>query len=130
MSIAVLGGKLYINHLKSMNSVNKDIKDLVSVIIALVTNISRRGHSFYDGVIHTGVGKIDHFLKHLHGRIIMGTFEIFLHEGYLWRGHKEVIYFIPTKTYVVNFILHGDQFYNQYIKSKIGTRYIDGDVRV
>ena len=38
--IAVIGVKIYSNHPKNMNHVNKETKDLVSIIITLGTNIS------------------------------------------------------------------------------------------
>ena len=40
MSIALIGGKLYSNHPKKLNSVHKDSKDLVSVITTLGDNIT------------------------------------------------------------------------------------------
>ena len=39
-SMAVIGGKLYRNHPKNRNHMHKDVKDLVSVIITLVKDIS------------------------------------------------------------------------------------------
>ena len=49
-SMAVIGGKLYRNHPKNLNHVNKDIKYLVSVIITLGKYISGGETVFYDGV--------------------------------------------------------------------------------
>ena len=98
-----------------MNHVNKDGNDLVYVIITLITSIIGGYKVFYDGVKQTDLGKRAHVLKYLHDRIIMGTFEIFFHEGSLWRGHISVISFIISKQIFVNLIRHGDQFHNQYL---------------
>ena len=77
-----------------MNHVHKGGKDLVSVIITMGTNISIGDTVFNDGLRHTYLRKQYQFLKCLHGRVIMGAFEICFHEGSLWRGHREVISFI------------------------------------
>ena len=74
-----------------MNNVHEDIKDLVSVIITLGANLIRGGTVFSDGVIYNELGKIPHVLKHLIGRCVVGTFERYLYEGYIWRGHIVVI---------------------------------------
>ena len=52
----------------------------------------------------------------------MGLFERCFHEGSICRGHRSVIYFILTIIFV-NFIVHGDWFYNQGMNSKIRTKY-------
>ena len=83
MSIAVIGGKLYINHLKNTNHVHKDSNKYMSFLITLGTNISGLDTVFYDGVIQTGLEKIFHTLKHLYDRIIINPFEICFHEGSL-----------------------------------------------
>ena len=49
-SMAVIGGKIYSNHPKTMNRVHKDIKYLISIIIILGENISGGKTVFYDGV--------------------------------------------------------------------------------
>ena len=54
----------------------------------------------------------------------MVPIEIFFHEGSIWRLHRAVISTISTK-YIFHFICHRDKFYNQNIKSKISTEYID-----
>ena len=52
---------------------------------------------FYDGVRYNDLVKRDHLLNNLYGRCDVGSFEICFHEGYLWRGHKAVISFIPHR---------------------------------
>ena len=93
-SIAVIGGKIKINHPKNMNHVHRDSKELVSVIITPEKNISGGYTVFYDVLKQTDLGKRAHVLKRLHVRMILGSFEIILHKGYLWRGNRAVIYFI------------------------------------
>ena len=110
-----------------MNDVHKYSKDWVSVMITLGTYVIRGDTVFYDGIIRTYLVKRDHILKHLHGRIIMGPYERIFREGCICRGHKSVIYFILRKHFFVHFICRGDWFYNQYIKSKIRTKYLDHD---
>ena len=48
--IAVIGGKLFINHTKNMNRVHKYTKVFSSVIISLVNNITGGVTVFYNGV--------------------------------------------------------------------------------
>ena len=76
-SIYVIEGKLYINHPENMNHVREDNKYLVSVINYSGEIYKWRGHSFNDGLNQTDLGKRAHVLKHLHGRNILGPFEIF-----------------------------------------------------
>ena len=85
-SMAVIGGKLYRNHPKNLNHVNKETKDLVPVIIILGKYISGGDTVFYDGVKTSDLGSRAHILKHLHGRMIFGPFAFFPHEGTLWSG--------------------------------------------
>ena len=72
-----------------MNHVHKESKDLVSVIITMGTDISGEDTVFYIGIRDTDLGKISHVLKHVHGKIIIGPFERFFHEGYLWRRKNQ-----------------------------------------
>ena len=109
-----------------MNNVHKDTKDLVSVIIKMVTNISEGETVFYYGVKTTYLGNRSHALKHLHVRTICGPFERCFHERYLWRVHRSVIYFI-LKQEIVHFFCHGDQSHYQYINSTTRTKYIHDD---
>ena len=125
MSISNIGGKIYSNNPKNMNNVDKCIKEYVSVIITMETNKSVGDMMFYDGVKHAALVKRAHVLKHLHGRIIMGPFEICFHEGYLCRVHRAVIPFILATQFFVHLIFHGYQVYNQYIYSTFRTKYID-----
>ena len=115
-SIAVIGGKIFSNHPKNMNHFYKDTKDLVSVIITLVTNISGGDTVFYDEVKIYELGNISHVLKYLHGRIIFAPFEIVFHEGSIWRGHIAVIFFILTRQIFLQLYRHRDWFFNQRIK--------------
>ena len=115
-SMAIIGGKLYHNHPKNLNHVHKDTKDLVSVIITLCKDISGGDIVFYDGVKSSDFGSRSHILKHLHGRMVFGPFEIFFHEGTLWSRYRAVIYFILTKIFL-HFFRHGNRFYNRYLNS-------------
>ena len=49
-SMAVIGGRLYCNHLKNLNNMHKDVRDLISVIITLGKDIIGGDTVFYDGV--------------------------------------------------------------------------------
>ena len=73
--MAVLGGKLYSNHPKNLNHVHKDTKDLVSVIITMVKDISAGETMIYYGVKTSDLGSRAHISKILHGRMIFGPFE-------------------------------------------------------
>ena len=111
-STAFIGGKLYSNQPKNLNHVHNDSKDMVSIIIAVVKNISRGDTMFYDGVKTSDLGSRAHILKHLHGRMIFGPFGKIFHEGTLWSGYRFVIYFILTKQIFLHLFRHGDRFYN------------------
>ena len=82
----------------------------MSVIIIMVINISGEDIVFYEIVKHIDFWKIAHVLKHLHGRIILGPFEIFFHEGSLWRGHISIISFIITKHILCIYFVMGIGF--------------------
>ena len=76
----------------------------MSIIITPVTNISR-GDTVFDHILNkTNLGKRAHVLRHLNGRMILGSFERFFYEGYLWRGHRAIISFI-TKTLFCEYLL-------------------------
>ena len=81
--MAVIGGRLCSNRHKNLNHVNKDSKDLVSVVITLGKNISGGDTVFYDKVKTSDLGSRAHVLKYLHGRMIFGQFEEKNHEGTL-----------------------------------------------
>ena len=73
--MAVIGGRIFINHPKNLNHVHKDGKDLVSVLITLGVNISGGGAVFYDGVKTSDLRSRYHVKKHLYRRMIFGPFE-------------------------------------------------------
>ena len=74
-SMAVIGGRLFINRHKNLNHVHKDSKDLVYVIITLGWNIIEGGTVFNDGVKIYDLGIRSHVLKRLYGRRIFDPFE-------------------------------------------------------
>ena len=75
--MAVIGGKLFSNHPKNLNHVHKESKYLLSVIITLGKYIRGGNTVFYDEMKTYEWGSRDHVLKHLHGIMIFGPFEIF-----------------------------------------------------
>ena len=118
-SVAVIGGRLFSNHPKNLNHVNNNSKYLVSVIITLGTDISVGDTFFNDGMKTSDLGSRAHILKHLHGRMIFGPFEIFFLEGTIWRGYRALISFILTKQIFLHFYRHGDRFYDRYIEETV-----------
>ena len=96
---------------------HKDVKDLVSVIITLVKYISGGDTVFYDGVKSSDFGSRYHILKHLHGGMVFGPFEIVFYEGTRWTDFRAVISFILTKQIFLHFFRHGNQFYDRYLNS-------------
>ena len=84
-----------------MNHMDKDVKDLVSVIITLGKDIRGGDTVFYDGMKSSDFGSRAHILKHLHVIMAFGPFEKVFHEGTLWSGYRAVIFFIlKKKTYI------------------------------
>ena len=114
-SMDVIGGKIFSNHSKNLNHVHKDSKDLLSDIITLGGGIRVGDTMFFYGVKTSDSGSRAHILKHLHGRMVFGTFEKCFHEFTLWRGHRALISSIFTKQIFLHFYRHGYWFYNQYI---------------
>ena len=76
-SISLIGGRLFSNHPKHLNHVNKDSKYLVSVIINMGGNIREGGNVLYDRVTTSDLGSRSHVLNNLHGRMIFGPFDFF-----------------------------------------------------
>ena len=66
----------------------------MSVIIVLGKNIYGGETFVYDGVNMNDIGKRAHVLKHSHGRCVVGALDKNVHEGYIWTGHRSVLYFI------------------------------------
>ena len=73
---------LYTIHPKKLNHEHKDIKDLLSVIIILGTDVHGGETVFYDGKNMNEIRKIAHVLNHSHGRCVIGSFDKSLHEGH------------------------------------------------
>ena len=90
-SLATIGGNLYKRHVKNLNHVHKDSKDLLSVIIILGIDVNGGETVFYDGENMNDIGKRAHVLKHSHGRCVIGSFDKILHEGSIWTGHRAVL---------------------------------------
>ena len=57
MTLTTIGGNLFTRHPKNRNHVHKDINDLLSVIIILVTNVHGGETVFNDGEIMNDIGK-------------------------------------------------------------------------
>ena len=116
-SLANIGGNLFIRHPKNINQVHKDSNDLLSVVIILGTDVHDGETIFYDGDKINNIGKRAHVLKHSHGRCVVVAFDMFLHEGSIWTGHRAVIYFILHKSIFICFVYNGTRFYYKYISS-------------
>ena len=65
-----IGGNLYTRHVKNLNHVHKDSKDLLWVIIILGTDVNGGETVFYDSKNMNDIGKRAHVLNHSHGKII------------------------------------------------------------
>ena len=63
-SLATIGGNLFTRHPKNINNVQKDINDLLSVIIILGKIFHGGETVFYDGENMYDIGKRAHVLKH------------------------------------------------------------------
>ena len=106
MSLATIGGNLPTRHPTNINHVHKDSNYLLSVIMALGTDVDG-GETVFYGTTMTYIGKIAHFLKHPNGRCVVGAFYRILHEGYIWIGHRYVLSFILQKSRFLHFVHHG-----------------------
>ena len=72
-------------------------------------------------------GKRENLLKHSHGGCVVGPFDKVLHEGSIWTGHSDVLYFILHKSLFLHFVHNGKIFYDKYITSDAKNKYIDDD---
>ena len=52
---------------------------------------------FFNGMTMNDIEKIIYVSKHSHGRCVVGDLDKNLHEGYIWNGHRAVLYFILRK---------------------------------
>ena len=96
-SLETIGGNLYTWHVNNINHVHKDSKDLLLVIIILVTDVNGGETVFNDGENMNDIGKRAHVLNHSYGRCVIGSFDKILHEGSIWTGHRAVLSFILHK---------------------------------
>ena len=107
--IAVIGGKLFINHPKNVTHVHMECKDLVSVIITLGGGLCGGNTVCYDGMKISDMGSRAFVLKHLHGRIILFNVKK-NHKGTRRRGHGVVLSFILEKDIFIHIYCHWDRF--------------------
>ena len=118
--MATIGGNLYTRNVNNLNRVQKDSKDLLSVIIILGKYFNGGETVFYDGWNMSDIEKRAHVLKHSHERCVIGSFDKILHNGSIWNGHGAVLYFILHKSIFPHFVHNGTIFYVKYISSKHG----------
>ena len=113
MSFATIGGNLYTRHANNPNNLNRDSKDLLSVIIILGTGVNGGKPVFYDGDNMNDIGRREHVLKHSHGRCVIGYFDKILYEGSIWNDHRAVLLFILQKSIFLHFVHNGTRFYDK-----------------
>ena len=107
-----MGGRYFRNIPKNNNNVYKDEKELLLVIITLVTHISSVDTFFCDEVRIYNLGLRTHALNHLHGKCIPGPLEKVFHEVTIWRGNSAVVSFI-LHLWIFRLYHYGDVFYNR-----------------
>ena len=96
--MAAIRVNLYTRYAKNINHINKDSKDLLSVIVILGTNANSGETVFYDEYNMNDIGKRAQVLKHSHRRCVIGSFAKNLHEGSIWTDNRAVLSFILHKT--------------------------------
>ena len=126
-SLPNIGGNLYTRHVKNLNHVHKDSKDILPVIIILGTDVNGGEIVFNDEENMNDIVKIAHVLKYSHGRCVIGSFDKILHEGSIWTGHRAVLSFILHVSIFLHFVHNGTRFYEKYMSSKNKNKYIDDD---
>ena len=124
-SLETIGGNLYTRHVKNINHVHKDSKDLLLAIIILATDVHGGETVFYDGENMNDIWKRAHVLNHSHGRCVIGSFDKILHECSIWTGHRAVLSFISNESIFLHFVHNSTWFYDKYISSKNRLKYID-----
>ena len=88
MSLGTTGGNLFTRHPKNINHAHKRIKVLLSVIIALRTNVNG-SKTLFNGTTMNDIGGTEHVFNHSHGRCVVGAFDK-KNEGYIWTEHRAV----------------------------------------
>ena len=71
------------------------------------------------------IGKRAHVLNHSHRRWVVGSLDKNLHGGFIWTGHRSVLYFILHRSIFLYFVHNGTRFYDKYITSDNGKKDID-----
>ena len=86
ISLATIGGYLFMIHPKKLNHIHKESNDLMSVIVILVIDVHGDKIMFY-GMTTNDIWKTANFLKHSHKGCVVGAFDKSLHEGSIWTVH-------------------------------------------
>ena len=64
------------------------------------------------------IGKGARVLNNSQGRCVVCAFDKNLHEGFIWTGHRAVIFFILHKSTFLHFVHHGNNVYDRNIKAE------------
>ena len=112
-----IAANVFTKHLKNLNHVHKESNNLLPVIIIWGKNVHGGETVFYNGENMNYIGKIVSVLKESYVRCVVGPFDKTLHEGYIWTGHRDVLYFILHKSIILHFVHHGTKYYDNYITS-------------
>ena len=118
-SFANIEGNLYTRHANNINSVHRENKYFLSVIIILGVDVNGGEIVFYDAYNMTDIGKRAHILKHSRGRCVIGAPDKVFHEGSIWTSNRAVLSFILHKSILFHFVYNGRRFYYHYISSEI-----------
>ena len=100
-----------------INRIHKDVNDLLSVVIILVTDVHGGKKVFLNVITMNDIGKKSHVLKHSHGGCVVGFLDKNLHELSIWNRPRSVLSFILHKSIFLHFVHHGKKIYEKYINT-------------
>ena len=89
--MATIVGTLYTSQKNNLNHIHRDSKDLLSVIIILVTDVNGGETVFNDGENMNDIGKRAHLMNHSHVKCVINASDKTLHEGSIWTGRISVL---------------------------------------
>ena len=103
--MASIGVNLYTIHSKNINNVQKDVNDLLSVIIILGTDAHGGETVFKNGMTMNDIWKTEHVLNHSNGRCVVGASDKNLYEGYISNGTRAVLFFYANQYFITLYIM-------------------------
>ena len=73
--MAIIGGDLYTRHQEKLNHVNKDVSDILSVILVMGADVHGGKTVFLNGITMNDIGRRVHVFKNSHETCALCAFD-------------------------------------------------------